>query len=1209
MKKNLLLLFLFLSVGMSLSAQTILSGKVTDEENGEALIAATLELFKNDVFIEGTDTDFDGNYSFVGLEPGTYDLQTSYLGYSTTREVGVIVKAGQTNQLNVALSQGVLMNEVVIKEYKAPLIEIDNTTSGATVTAEKIKSLPAKSIEGIAATSAGLGANENGDINVRGSRDNATDYYIDGIRVIGLIPQTEIEQLQIITGGIEAKYGDVTGGIISITTKGPSQNFTGALELETSEYLDAAGYNLLTGAVAGPLLKNKDGESIAGFRFSGQYRDIADDAPSAIGVYRASDELIDRLEANPSTNFNGTELPSGEFITTDDIPSTIETRPNQGVKDLNLTGKVDFRITDNIDFSVSGSYVDVEQQFAPSGAWTLLNWRNNPFLTTQRSRINIKFRHKIGAQGVQSGEAGSPEKLSSFRNFYYSIQAGYEKEQDLRQDQRHEDRFFDYGYFGNTARTWDPRATILTDTTGYGGVGITQIFGTFWDHQGFIQNDGEFTEGSINPVLARYNDINGFLDPILSSSWGQYSNVGQVYNRYEKNEEDRYTFQFTTGFDFLPGGSEQGKHSIQMGALYEQRVDRNYVLLPRGLWQIARLQANRHIIGVDTSQVVGSFEQEIFGTIYEFPEYQTLIDQNNVGQFIQQVRSVTGQSINQYVNTDGLNPNDLSLSLFSANELTDQNIISYRGYDYLGNKTTGSTTFDDFFTKRDENGRRTFDVGAFNPVYLAGYIQDKFQYKDIIFRLGVRLDYYDANTKVLKDNYSLYEIENASDFFDRTGQTQPDAVDDDYSVYVSGEDSDDIIGYRRGDQWFLPNGTSVSDGNVLFNGGIVYPAYKGRQDDNVVLNIQDDNFDPNTSFDDYDPQINIMPRLAFSFPISEDANFFAHYDILVQRPPSGAVATALDYYYFNDPSRTPLNNPNLLPEKTIDYEVGFQQKLNQSTAVKFSAYYKELRDMIQRRFYTFVPAPVNQYESTGNIDFGTVKGFSFTLDRRRTNNLELSATYTLSFADGTGSDLNSSRGINTRGNIRNLIPFSYDERHRITSTIDYRYQSGKKYNGPRIAGKDIFANMGANFIVTAVSGRPYTRFQTANSVEQSPQASGYLGSINGARLPWQFDVDMRIDKDFKIKFSEEAKRSLICNVYLRVENLLDTRNVIGVFSVTGDPDNDGYLVSSFGQDRISQIQQIGQDVNSFLSSYQWRSLDPGNYTRPRRLYLGAIFSF
>ena len=92
--------------------------------------------------------------------------------------------------------------------------------------------------------------------------------------------------------------------------------------------------------------------------------------------------------------------------------------------------------------------------------------------------------------------------------------------------------------------------------------------------------------------------------------------------------------------------------------------------------------------------------------------------------------------------------------------------------------------------------------------------------------------------------------------------------------------------------------------------------------------IQSPDFDTNSSFEDYEPQISVMPRLSFSFPISDEANFFAHYDVLVQRPQERTDATALDYLYFLDPNRTPVNNPNLRPEKTIDYEVGFQQKIS-----------------------------------------------------------------------------------------------------------------------------------------------------------------------------------------------------------------------------------------------------------------------------------------
>jgi outer membrane receptor protein involved in Fe transport len=59
------------------------------------------------------------------------------------------------------------------------------------------------------------------------------------------LPQSGVEQVTTIVGGTPAQYGDATGGIISITTRGPSKRiFSGGLEVVTSEVLDPYGYNL-----------------------------------------------------------------------------------------------------------------------------------------------------------------------------------------------------------------------------------------------------------------------------------------------------------------------------------------------------------------------------------------------------------------------------------------------------------------------------------------------------------------------------------------------------------------------------------------------------------------------------------------------------------------------------------------------------------------------------------------------------------------------------------------------------------------------------------------------------------------------------------------------------------------------------------------------------------------------------------------------------
>lgn len=66
----------------------------------------------------------------------------------------------------------------------------------------------------------------------------------------------------------------------------------------------------------------------------------------------------------------------------------------------------------------------------------------------------------------------------------------------------------------------------------------------------------------------------------------------------------------------------------------------------------------------------------------------------------------------------------------------------------------------------------------------------------------MRVDYYDANTKVLKDPYALYEIETAKDYYNRLNLTKPSSVGDDYKVYEFREEDDGIKAFRKGDQWF-----------------------------------------------------------------------------------------------------------------------------------------------------------------------------------------------------------------------------------------------------------------------------------------------------------------------------------------------------------------------------------------------------------------------
>jgi hypothetical protein len=336
----LLTITLLLLGAYGLSAQTILTGKVTDSETGETLIGASVKITQGTTFIKGGVTNYDGEYR-LPLNAGTYTVEISYTGFKTSATSGVQVLTNRINFYDVKLASGTLLEGVIITEYKVPLIKKDETSGGQTLTSESIKNLPTRNVNAIVATTAGATSIDGGGINIKGSRSNGTNFYVDGIRVSGVnIPAQDIEQLQVITGGIGAEYGDVTGGVVSLVTKGPASAFSGGIDVENSHGLDAFGYLLTTANVSGPLIKRKkaDGTSstLMGFRLSGQYLTQKDNDPQAFATPHAKEDVLKRLYDHPLKRVNGNILPSAEFLTNDSV-DFFKARPFEASKDINLT--------------------------------------------------------------------------------------------------------------------------------------------------------------------------------------------------------------------------------------------------------------------------------------------------------------------------------------------------------------------------------------------------------------------------------------------------------------------------------------------------------------------------------------------------------------------------------------------------------------------------------------------------------------------------------------------------------------------------------------------------------------------------------------------------------------------------------------------------------------------------------------------------------
>lgn len=1236
-KIYLFLVLFILGFSSSLLAQIgtgELRGKVIDNNTNEGVPFAAVIVELNGSQVAAQQSDFEGNYSIKPISPGKYDVRIKIIGYNERVINGVTISANKQTYLDPKVTPNAVQTKTVeVTSYKVPLIEKDNTAVGGTITSEQIKQLPTRNINSLVSTTAGIyQADQGGSLSVRGSRSDANDYYIDGVKVRGAnnLPQSGIEQVSVITGGVPAQYGDATGGIISITTKGPSRKFTGGAELATSEFLDGYGYNLGALNVSGPILmKDKGTENarpLVGYFASVEFESQRDQNPSAVGAYRAKSDWLDYIRYNPLdrpnlgdptfTNINA-EYTRGDKI------EKVKAQDDNEKRNLSYTVRLDYQPTLNNTFAFGFSGTNEKSRIYRQGNM-LFNSENNDEFIRNSYRVFGRYTQKFNS----ANQEGSS---SIIKNAYYSIQVDYSKDYNVQQNPIHKDNYFAYGYLGKfDVLKQNLIVPVQSDSIDAGGNPyIVLSSGDTIRHimtgdYGTQDTAVLFTPGSENPYLAAYNSqyynfvgddipnsyvdilsgrgaLNGagFVNTFVSglsgftNAYGGLWNLsGRIQDLYRILDRDQYRISATAAADIK-------NHSLQFGLEYEQRVEREFRINPIALWSLARVLANGHnrLVTTDSSWVAGDtllFERD--GNLA------------NASTFSKNLRNKLGINGSDYVNVDAYDPSTYSLDMFSPDELgpfLNNGLASYvySGYTYDGKRSKSNVSFYDYFT--DTLNR---PVGAFRPIYIAGYIQDKFTFKDIIFNLGVRVDRFDANQQVLKDKYSLYGTRKASSV-----PNKPSNIGDDFVVYVNDPQANDVVsagvkGYRDGDVFYDAQGNVVSNPDVIANNkGQVTPWLADGQlgnDGNPRVNA--------SGFKDYEPQVQVMPRIAFSFPVSDEANFFANYDVLTQRPRNFVFSNPTIYaLYQAGGSNLNIISPDLRPEKSINYQFGFKQRVSQTSALTLTAFYRELKDNFQETRINF--AYPFTYSSYTNRDFGTIKGFTASYDLRRTNNISASVAYTLQFANGTGSSATSANNlidVSQSNLLRIPLPFDYDQRHTIVATVDYRYGAGADYNGPASL-KGLLEELGANLIFRAGSGTPYSRISA--DVVQDFVRSGdtrfrrLVGEINGSRLPWEFNLDLRLDKNIKLTTSDNEgnARASYLNVYLLIQNVLDTKRVAAVYPATGSPDDDGYLASNQAQAAIA----VKTDPQAYVDMYNIRINDPANFRLPRVIRLGAIYNF
>ncbi|NQY08469.1 MAG: carboxypeptidase regulatory-like domain-containing protein [Flavobacteriales bacterium] len=188
------------------TGKAAIKGKLTDAETGESLPFANVVLTQYGFTIAGSSTDFNGEYNIKRIHAGTYDIEATFVGYPSLKVTNIKINSGiQIIDLKMTGGGGIKLDDVVIVAYEIPLVGLRDK-SFTTIRGEELKRMPGRGVSSAATISGGVAS-------IRGARPNATVYYIDGLKVIGNLdlPQSAIDQTEIMLGGFPPMYGDKRG--------------------------------------------------------------------------------------------------------------------------------------------------------------------------------------------------------------------------------------------------------------------------------------------------------------------------------------------------------------------------------------------------------------------------------------------------------------------------------------------------------------------------------------------------------------------------------------------------------------------------------------------------------------------------------------------------------------------------------------------------------------------------------------------------------------------------------------------------------------------------------------------------------------------------------------------------------------------------------------------------------------------------------------
>jgi outer membrane receptor protein involved in Fe transport len=233
--RSLFTILFLLTASITAFAQTGgIEGIITDAETGETLIGVN-------VLISGTSfgaaTGLDGDYKIDKIRPGEYSVRITYIGYETVLLTAIKVEAGEFTELNYKLKPKVLTSgEEIVVIGERPIFDVEKSTTSSTISRKELEAAPVRKVEDAVSLQSGVIKDPTG-LYIKGGRAYETGYVVDGVSAqdplagtgFGLdLGANSFSNIEVITGGVGAEYGDVTSGVVSVKTRNGGDTYEGS---------------------------------------------------------------------------------------------------------------------------------------------------------------------------------------------------------------------------------------------------------------------------------------------------------------------------------------------------------------------------------------------------------------------------------------------------------------------------------------------------------------------------------------------------------------------------------------------------------------------------------------------------------------------------------------------------------------------------------------------------------------------------------------------------------------------------------------------------------------------------------------------------------------------------------------------------------------------------------------------------------------------